>query len=220
MDWNSVEAIGTCVAAVGTVAAFAAQRHALKVERRTRQEEIARLDRESVAAERARAGAVSLHAAQYNEDPHYVDDDELTAYVGNYGPYPITNVTGSLTYFPVEGDPIRIDDDYESRDTIPFVAPNDKAELVWSVPADVARRLTGQANPPQAESFAVEVTFSDVHGGRWKINDIDRGKVVRVVSPPPPRAAEPPAPGQRLRATIKRLVAAKGLNPPRGAQAR
>lgn len=211
MNWNSVEAIGTCVAAVGTVAAFAAQRHALTVERRTRQEEIARLDRENTAAERARAAAVSLHITHYDEDPRFEDDDELVVHVGNYGPYPITNVSGRLTFYPAVGEPMRIDDDYDARDNLPFVAPNTGAALVWSVPAEIARQLAGQVNPPQIESFSVEITFSDVHGGRWKINDLDRGKVVRVVNPAPAPRPEPRRPG--LRAAVRQL--ARGLSPAR-----
>ena len=210
VNWNSVEAIGTCVAAVGTVAAFAAQRHALKVERRTRQEEIARIDRDTAAAERARAAAVSLQITQYDEDPRYEDDDELVVHVGNHGPYPITNVVGRLLFHPAVGQPVRVDDDYDARDSLPFVAPNSSAVLVWSVPAEIARQLAGQLSPPQTESFSVEITFSDVHGGRWKINDLDRGKVVRVVSPAPPPRPEPRRPGGRLRATVKQLVAQRG----------
>jgi hypothetical protein len=216
VNWNSVEAIGTCAAAVGTVAAFAVQRQALKVERRTRQEEIARLESEGAAAERAQAAAVSVLVAQYDEDPRYLDDDELVVHVGNYGPCPITNISGRLTFHPAGGDPVRIDDDYDARDNLPFVAPQARGELIWSVPTEVARELSGQASPPQTDHFTVEITFSDVHGGRWKINDVERGKVVRVVSPAPARA-EQPGPGQRLRATVKRVLA---LNSPRGAQAR
>jgi len=156
-DW--LAAIGTMVAAVGTVGTLAWQARGLKQERETRRDEVARLDAAQRDAEDAQARTVVLH------DPgcdgmqwKLIQSYKVT--VGNYGTHPITNVVAALTH--------RASRTHKVGPTpLPVLTAGAHQTLTWRVgPVPWPSGWNAEDLP---NAFDCRVEFTDVHGIRWAL---------------------------------------------------
>ncbi|WP_250008733.1 hypothetical protein [Actinoplanes sp. M2I2] len=199
-DW--LEAVGTCVAAIGTIGAFAWQAKGLNEERRTRQEEVARLDRERADAEEAQARAVVLYEPRYHEDDQYIDEHEFAIEVGNFGMFPVVDIVGQLEFQIGDGEPILITEDWDSRHLSTVVPPGESRTLTWQLPESVAKELVGMAVPPQTDFFVAKISFVDARGRRRLLSS---ESALEGVSLQPAVPSKPEGLRQRLGAALAAL---------------
>lgn len=162
-DW--LEAWATVVAAVGTIGAFVWQGRALRQERDTRREEIARL-------EAAQARTVVLHYLHVGppEEPDsqlpIPPSPILRVLLGNYGDQPITDVYAEVRWRHNDG---------RTRGSgigqgFAVLAGGKTKELQWSTREIKIPEKTAPGRPSGWEPF-VYVKFRDVHGVRWELSN-------------------------------------------------
>ena len=161
-DW--VEAWATVVAAIGTVGALIWQARALKVERKTRRSEIARL-------EGAQARTIVLHDTEaapvlLRQGSPVLEKPVVTATLGNYGDQPVTEVIASLRWRnPAGGEVLTA----SNQSFVPVLTAGKTHKLIWFL--DMSFEKGELVFPGEWEEFTamfdVEVTFNDVHGSRF-----------------------------------------------------
>jgi hypothetical protein len=162
-DW--LEAWATTVGAAGTVGALLYAAVGLARERRTRQQEITRLESEQRGTHEMEARTVVLHDPGC-DGTQWIAISAYKVTLGNYGKYPITNVVGELI---VRDSKLSVV--YGNGGPVPIsvLQASQQQTLMWEL------QRHGVAWPKEMQPhelpslFKVEVQFTDVHGIRWAL---------------------------------------------------
>ncbi|WP_433793950.1 hypothetical protein [Actinoplanes sp. CA-252034] len=172
-DW--IEAWATVVAALGTVGALVWQAWALSRERRTRREEIARLEEDRRESESRQARTILLHDARVESHNGMVSG--FSAMIGNYGDSPVSHVFVNLEFDASGNEPTakRVAEiGTKSVFCQKFsVMPSGFVESIF---VDLSRHEipwpTEEGNVMAAQSvFKPTISFVDMSGVQWKIED-------------------------------------------------
>ena len=162
-DW--LEAWATVVGAIGTVGALLYAAIGLARERRTRQQDVARLEADQREAQEMQARTVVLH------DPGCDGGQGIAistyhANLGNYGMFPITNVVGTLIHRES-----RTEVTYGNGGPSPVsVLQNGKRHtLMWELKRHSIPWPKGLQSHELPTLFKVDVQFTDVRGIRLAV---------------------------------------------------
>lgn len=170
-DW--IEAWATVAAAVGAFLAFGWQAWALDRERKARKSDVARLDRERRDTETAQARTVALHDPVYDRDPERDDLDRYSITVGNYGSDPITNIVGTLFYYPDRGHRTKVTGSWGSAPSRTVVPPGQGLPISWTLPTADFDDADVFGEEHTLEFFRAEIIFTDTRGKRWQLSSGD-----------------------------------------------
>lgn len=188
-DW--VEAIATCIAAVGTVGTLFWQARALRQERETRRSEVKRLEADQRANQDAQARTIVAYPSLAESISVDCSNGSVTVRVVNYGVHPVINLTGLATNI-LTGASVSVDkfssggnilndipentraaaDDHR-QDTLQVLDAGAFIEMNFRLQEMPKFGFPGTSHYERLQSLAqamrVEIQFTDLHGIRWAL---------------------------------------------------